>query len=118
MTGLFWVLLQLAPPTPAPRSRSAGGETLNSRLPLPRPRRRVMMRASEFWGRPMQIPVYRRYVALLIVVYLALWLVLAIQPHDRHDWLLENALVLAFGLGLWASHKSFVFSREIGRAHV
>ncbi|HEY9545043.1 MAG TPA: DUF2238 domain-containing protein, partial [Solimonas sp.] len=41
----------------------------------------------------------------------ALWLVLAIQPHDRHDWLLENALVLAFGLGLWASHKSFVFSR-------
>src|SRR3546814_12648926 len=59
----------------------------------------------------MQILVSRRYVARLVVVYLVLWLVLAIQPHDRHDWLLENALVLEFGLGLWASRKSFVFSR-------
>ncbi|HET8883424.1 MAG TPA: DUF2238 domain-containing protein [Solimonas sp.] len=59
----------------------------------------------------MRKPVYRRYVAVLVAIYALLWLVLAIHPLDRHDWLLENALVLAFGIGLWASHRQFVFSR-------
>lgn len=59
----------------------------------------------------MHAPRYRRYVLTLAAVYAALWTALAVHPYDRHDWLLENALVLAFGLALWASHKAFVFSR-------
>lgn len=54
---------------------------------------------------------YRRYARLLLGVYALLWIVLAIAPVDRKDWALENALVVAFGLGLWASHRAFVFSR-------
>lgn len=54
---------------------------------------------------------YRRYALLLLSVYALLWSVLAITPVDRKDWALENALVVAFGLGLWASHRAFVFSR-------
>ena len=53
----------------------------------------------------------RPYVVALIAVYLALWTWLAIKPFDRHDWLLENALVLVFGIALFFSHKRFVFSR-------
>lgn len=59
----------------------------------------------------MDLPSYRRYVSALILVYLVLWTALAIAPYDRHDWLLENALVLGFGVVLWASRKAFVFSR-------
>lgn len=54
---------------------------------------------------------YRRYARLLLGVYAVLWIVLAIAPIDRKDWALENALVVAFGVGLWASHGAFVFSR-------
>lgn len=54
---------------------------------------------------------YRRYASLLLGAYALLWVVLAIAPVDRKDWALENALVVAFGLGLWASHRAFVFSR-------
>ena len=41
---------------------------------------------------------YRPYVATLALIYGALWLVLAIDPVDRKDWALENALVVAFGM--------------------
>lgn len=51
------------------------------------------------------------YLLVLLALYALLWTVLAIEPHDRKDWALENALVLAFGLGLWAARKHFVFSR-------
>ncbi|HSW12719.1 MAG TPA: DUF2238 domain-containing protein [Solimonas sp.] len=54
---------------------------------------------------------YRRYVGGLILVYAVLWTGLAIDPVDRHDWLLENALVLVLGVGLYASHRAFLFSR-------
>ncbi|OZI81795.1 DUF2238 domain-containing protein [Bordetella bronchiseptica] len=53
----------------------------------------------------------RRYLPALAVLYAALWLALAIDPHDRADWLLENALVLAFGVALYATRRWFVFSR-------
>ena len=59
----------------------------------------------------MPVPNYRGYVLTLIVIYAVLWAVLAIAPFDRHDWILENVLVLIFGLGMFASHKLFVFSR-------
>ncbi len=54
---------------------------------------------------------YKRYLGILLLLYAVLWAALAVDPHDRADWALENALVLAFGLGLWAAHKQFVFSR-------
>ena len=54
---------------------------------------------------------YKKYIGILLLIYIVLWGVLAINPHDRKDWLLENELVLAFGLGMWAAHKHFVFSR-------
>ncbi len=54
---------------------------------------------------------YRRYLGTLLAIYAVLWAVLAIDPHDRADWALENTLVLAFGLAMWAAHRHFVFSR-------
>ncbi len=54
---------------------------------------------------------YRRYLAILAGLYLVLWTALAIDPLHRDDWLLENALVLAFAIGMWMAHKRFVFSR-------
>lgn len=54
---------------------------------------------------------YRRYVAVLLLLFGALWLGLAINPADREAWMLENALLVALGLGLWASHRKFLFSR-------
>lgn len=56
-------------------------------------------------------PAYRLYVRALLGSYAVLWFLLALAPVYRKDWALENVLVLAFGLGLWASHRAFVFSR-------
>lgn len=53
----------------------------------------------------------RRYLLILVALYAALWIALAIEPKHRDDWLIENALVLAFAIGMWAAHKHFVFSR-------
>lgn len=36
---------------------------------------------------------------------------LAINPHDRSDWALENLLVLGFGLALGLSYRTFPLSR-------
>ena len=54
---------------------------------------------------------WHTYVGGLIVVYTLIWLWLGISPLHRKDWILENVLVLAFGVGLWASRRVFVFSR-------
>jgi putative membrane protein len=42
--------------------------------------------------------------------YLALWLALAVHPHDRADWLLENLLVVLLAAALWGSRRLFRFS--------
>ncbi|NGM86800.1 DUF2238 domain-containing protein [Parapusillimonas sp. SGNA-6] len=42
--------------------------------------------------------------------YLALWLALAIHPHDRADWLLENLLVVLLASTLWGIRRLFRFS--------
>ncbi|HWL28829.1 MAG TPA: DUF2238 domain-containing protein [Burkholderiaceae bacterium] len=44
------------------------------------------------------------------LAYLALWLALAIHPHDRADWLLENMLVAALVAALWGIRRLFRFS--------
>ena len=38
------------------------------------------------------------------------WLITAIAPVDRFDWLLENILVLTYGLLLVVSYRRFAFS--------
>lgn len=53
----------------------------------------------------------RRYLYTLGVLFAVIWTALAIAPHDRADWALENALVLAFGAALFFTRRWFVFSR-------
>lgn len=54
---------------------------------------------------------HRRTLFVLSAIFAVLWIVLAIDPHDRADWALENVLVLAFGIGMAMSARHFVFSR-------
>lgn len=53
----------------------------------------------------------RRYLYTLGLLFAVVWVALAIAPHDRADWALENALVLAFGAALLITRRWFVFSR-------
>ncbi|MBX3027416.1 DUF2238 domain-containing protein [bacterium] len=54
---------------------------------------------------------HRRYPRLLLALLAALSLALAIAPHDRADWLLENALLFAAVAALVASHRALPLSR-------
>ncbi len=54
---------------------------------------------------------HRRYVLALAAVYAVFWLWLAVNPHDRADWALENVLVLLFVPALAWSWRHFRFSR-------
>ncbi len=54
---------------------------------------------------------HRRYVTVLAVLLGLWWIALAFDPHDRSDWLLENALtLLAVGV-LAATYRRFPLSR-------
>lgn len=54
---------------------------------------------------------HRKFVAGVAAVFGAIWVVLAIRPVSREDWLLEN-IVVAIGLiVLAASWRWYVFSR-------
>ena len=52
----------------------------------------------------------RTVVAAAAATYLAIWIVAAIAPVDRFDWLLENLLVFALLAGLLASYRRFPLS--------
>ena len=54
---------------------------------------------------------HQRYLLILAAIYGLLWLALAVDPVDRHDWALENALVVVLGVALAASYRHFTFSR-------
>lgn len=54
---------------------------------------------------------HQRYLLILSIIFAIVWLLLAINPHDRHDWALENALVLCFVVVLAARYRSFPLSR-------
>jgi putative membrane protein len=54
---------------------------------------------------------HRRYFLIASVLYAALWILLAIEPHDRSDWALENALVVAAAAALLFSYKRLLLSR-------
>ncbi len=53
----------------------------------------------------------RRYLLALAVLFALLWTALALHPHYRKDWLLENALVFAFVTVLAVTRKRLPFSR-------
>ena len=52
-----------------------------------------------------------RLAAVLGLLFFALWLALAISPNDRHDWMLENALVVIIIPLLVFSARKFPLSR-------
>lgn len=54
---------------------------------------------------------YRRFCLTLIVIFLALWAALAIDPVSRSDWFLENILTLIFVPLMVASYWVLPFSR-------
>ncbi len=54
---------------------------------------------------------HRRYLSILGLVFGAFWLALAISPVDRHDWALENALLIAFVVVLATTRRVFPLSR-------
>ncbi len=51
-----------------------------------------------------------RYLLLLLMVFLVLWTVLAINPHSRADWLLENVLLLLGLAALVATYRTVPLS--------
>jgi putative membrane protein len=54
---------------------------------------------------------HQRYFLILSGIFFALFLLLAISPHDRADWALENALVLVFVIVMGLLYKKFTLSR-------
>jgi putative membrane protein len=53
----------------------------------------------------------RAYVGWLTAIFVVVWMLLAIDPHDRSDWLLENLLLVVFVAALVASHRALPLSR-------
>lgn len=54
---------------------------------------------------------HRRYLLTLAAIFALVAGALAIHPHDRPAWALENALVLVFVVALAASYRLFPLSR-------
>jgi len=54
---------------------------------------------------------HRHYFLILSALYLAFWLVLAIEPHDRSDWVLENVLIVVAAIALLFSYRRLLLSR-------
>ncbi len=53
----------------------------------------------------------KRELLVLLAIYAAGWTLLAIRPHDRWDWALENAIPTAGTLLLIATYPRFKFTR-------
>jgi putative membrane protein len=52
-----------------------------------------------------------RFLALLAILLAVQFVAFGLNPHDRADWLLENALVIGFVVLLAATYKKFKLSR-------
>jgi putative membrane protein len=52
-----------------------------------------------------------RYVLALAALLAALWVPLAFSPYDRHDWILENVLLVLGIAFLAATYRAFPLSR-------
>ncbi|GAB6388760.1 DUF2238 domain-containing protein [Stutzerimonas marianensis] len=55
---------------------------------------------------------HRHFLLTLVGLFLMVWGALAIDPFDRHDWLLENLLVFGLALALLLAHKHYLPSRS------
>ncbi len=55
--------------------------------------------------------LHSRYLLVLSLLFTIWWIFLAIEPHDRADWALENVLVVAFAILLALSFRAFPLSR-------
>jgi putative membrane protein len=53
----------------------------------------------------------RRYELVLGALFAVVWVVMAIAPQDRKDWLLENALAIGAVVVLMVFRRRLVFSR-------
>lgn len=54
---------------------------------------------------------HRQFLLLLGIVLAIEFAILAISPHDRKDWMLENVLVLLFVGAMVAGYRRFMLSR-------
>lgn len=54
---------------------------------------------------------HRHYLLTLVGLFLLYWVALAIAPLNRHDWLLENILVIGLATALLLGHKHYLPSR-------
>jgi putative membrane protein len=59
----------------------------------------------------MHRPRHGRFVLGLFVLLAILWIPLAFKPFDRHDWLLENVLLVAAVALLAATYRALPLSR-------
>src|SRR5512134_1287234 len=53
----------------------------------------------------------RAYTDLLAIIFAIIWALLAIAPLYRHDWMLENLLVLAAAIAFLWSRKTLELSK-------
>ena len=59
----------------------------------------------------MKFSEYQKYALNLGIIFLVLFIVLAVNPIDRHDWMLENLLVVIIVPVLIFSSKNFPLSK-------
>ena len=59
--------------------------------------------------KPIPFSANRPLQGMLLWLVL-LWVITAIDPFNRHDWLLENLLVFIYGFLLLITHRRFAFS--------
>ena len=62
----------------------------------------------------MTHPEFRqnRFLQVMVLWLLGLWVAMAIDPFDRSDWLLENILVFVYAALLIATYPRFKFSNR------
>jgi len=60
-------------------------------------------------GRPVRFGA-NRFLQVMLALYAAIWVVLAIRPVDRADWFLENLLVFTAVAVLSLTYRKFQFS--------
>ncbi|MBN2654937.1 MAG: DUF2238 domain-containing protein [Nitrospirae bacterium] len=58
----------------------------------------------------MVIP-HRKFLLILALLFAAFWTALAINPHYRADWLMENVLVFGFVIFIAFFHNKLLLSR-------
>jgi putative membrane protein len=54
---------------------------------------------------------HRQFLLLLAALLAIEFVILAIEPHDRKDWMLENALVVLFVAAMVATYRKLTLSR-------